>query len=112
MWGRDSGNSIWLLTDDGGITDVERVFCANAAFVDDIMPDGDIAALGSPDARGIFIDDDSSIPGDLTGDGQVDGADLGILLGLFGTANRAGDLNDDGTVDGGDLGVLLAYWTG
>ena len=112
LWGRDSGNSIWLLTDDGGITDVERVFCANAALVDDIMPDGDIAALGSPDARGIFIKKDSGIIGDLNGDGLVNGADLGILLGLFGTTNPAGDLNDDGEVNGGDLGVLLVYWTG
>ena len=37
---------------------------------------------------------------------------LGILLGLFGTANPAGDLNEDGSVNGGDLGVLLVYWTG
>lgn len=49
------------------------------------------------------------ILGDLNGDGQVDGADLGILLGNWGT-NGVGDLNGDGTVDGADLGALLANW--
>ncbi len=46
------------------------------------------------------------IPADLNGDGEVDGADLGILLQSW---NRGGaaDLNGDGTVDGADLGILL-----
>jgi hypothetical protein len=38
----------------------------------------------------------------------VDGADLGILLGAWGTG--AGDINGDGTTDGADLGVLLGAW--
>jgi hypothetical protein len=51
-----------------------------------------------------------ALPGDLNGDGQVNGADLGILLANWGTAG-AGDLNSDGTVDGADLGALLSNWT-
>ncbi len=47
-------------------------------------------------------------PSDLDGDGQVDGADLGLLLGAWGTTSA--DLNDDGTTDGADLGLLLAAW--
>lgn len=50
---------------------------------------------------------------DLTGDGQVAGDDLGILLSEWGDVSREGsasDLNDDGTVDGEDLGALLAAW--
>ena len=52
-------------------------------------------------------------PADLTGNGEIDGADLGILLAYWGPC--AGepcfpDLNDDGLVDGGDLGLLLAGW--
>ncbi|HMN95507.1 MAG TPA: hypothetical protein PKC43_04715 [Phycisphaerales bacterium] len=50
------------------------------------------------------------VPGDLNGDGVVDGADLGILLSLFGTAGPLGDLNGDGVVDGADLGALLGLW--
>jgi len=48
-------------------------------------------------------------PQDLNGDGTVDGADLGILLGQWGGAGSA-DLNGDGVVDGADLGILLAAW--
>ncbi|MFG0275025.1 MAG: FG-GAP-like repeat-containing protein [Phycisphaerales bacterium] len=50
-------------------------------------------------------------PADLNGDGVVDGADLGLLLGAWGTPGPAADLNEDGTVDGADLGLLLGAWT-
>ncbi|MFO0783340.1 MAG: hypothetical protein U0636_06620 [Phycisphaerales bacterium] len=42
------------------------------------------------------------------GDGVVDGTDLGVLLGNWGTPFC--DLTDDGTTDGSDLGVLLGSW--
>lgn len=48
-------------------------------------------------------------PGDLNGDGVVDGADLGIMLGNWGSAG-AGDLDGNGVVDGADLGALLGLW--
>ncbi|MFO0875490.1 MAG: FG-GAP-like repeat-containing protein [Phycisphaerales bacterium] len=48
---------------------------------------------------------------DLSGDGLVDGADLGAMLAQWGGAGTA-DLNGDGVVDGSDLGVLLAAWGG
>jgi len=48
-------------------------------------------------------------PADLNGDGVVDGADLGLLLGQWESAGPA-DLNDDGVVDGADLGLLLGAW--
>lgn len=47
--------------------------------------------------------------GNLTGDGQVDGADLGILLGQWGGPGTA-DFNNDGIVNGADLGILLGAW--
>ncbi|HMN96702.1 MAG TPA: hypothetical protein PKC43_09680 [Phycisphaerales bacterium] len=49
-------------------------------------------------------------PGDLDGNGIVDGADLGILLGVFGESGPLGDLTCDGVVDGADLGILLGAW--
>ena len=58
-----------------------------------------IVALGTPVAR--F--------GDLNGDGVVNGADLGLLLGAWDSAGP-GDLNGDGTVNGADLGLLLGAW--
>lgn len=47
---------------------------------------------------------------DLNADDVVDGADLGMLLGAWGTANGAADFNQDGVVDGADLGQLLGHW--
>jgi hypothetical protein len=49
---------------------------------------------------------------DVNGDGDVNGADLGLLLSAWGTDACEGDLNGDGTTDGADLGLLLAAWTG
>ena len=50
-----------------------------------------------------------SNPADLNGDGAVNGADLGLLLGNWGQAG-ASDLNGDGTTNGADLGLLLGSW--
>jgi hypothetical protein len=47
-------------------------------------------------------------PADLNGDGSVDGADLGLLLGAWGGPD--GDLNASGSTDGADLGLLLGAW--
>jgi hypothetical protein len=52
----------------------------------------------------------SSCPTDLTGDDITGGADLGVLLLAWESADPEADLNDDGTVDGADLGILLLAW--
>jgi len=49
-------------------------------------------------------------PADLNGDGTIDTADLGILIGQFGTAGPEADLNEDGTVDTADLGILIGVF--
>ncbi|HMN97594.1 MAG TPA: hypothetical protein PKC43_07430 [Phycisphaerales bacterium] len=49
-------------------------------------------------------------PADLNGDGVVNGADLGILLGNWG-GSGSGDLNGDGVINGADLGILLGSWS-
>lgn len=52
-------------------------------------------------------------PADLNGDGVVNGADLGVMLGAWGACPPppcVADLTGDGTVDGADLGVLLGAW--
>ncbi|MDG2132259.1 MAG: pectinesterase family protein [Phycisphaerales bacterium] len=52
-------------------------------------------------------------PADFTGDGEVNGADLGILVAVWGpcrTAECIADLNQDGIVNGTDLGLLLGFW--
>jgi len=53
------------------------------------------------------------IPGDINGDGSVNGADLAAVLGAWGACGGcSADLNGDGVVDGGDLAVVLGHWTG
>lgn len=49
---------------------------------------------------------------DLNGDGVVDGADLGVLLGAWGVSGGLGtaDINLDNLVDGADLALLLGDW--
>jgi hypothetical protein len=52
---------------------------------------------------------------DFNFSGEVNGADLGILLGYWGpSCDAAGncdvDLNFDGQINGADLGEFLARW--
>ena len=53
-------------------------------------------------------------PADLTGDGAVGGADLGVLLSEWGDCpdpdDCPADLTGNGSVAGADLGVLLSEW--
>jgi hypothetical protein len=72
---------------------------------------GSLVEAGVDDVRvwGASIDCTPQRPGDLNGDGVVDGNDLGELLAQWGGGGSA-DFNDDGTVDGNDLGQLLADW--
>ena len=65
--------------------------------------------------RGIIIEYPPTIEcvGDLTGDGTVDGADLGLLLGSWGACTTSpciGDLDANGQVNGADLGLMLGAW--
>ncbi len=80
----------WLARDTGSPSIVE-------AAVDDVVVRGFVCA--------------APLQGDLDGDGHVDGTDLGLLLGAWGSAGPFGDLDGSGSVDGTDLGVLLGAWT-
>ena len=51
---------------------------------------------------------EANCPGDANGDGSVDGSDLAVVLGAWGTAG--GDLNEDGQTDGTDLAIVLGAW--
>lgn len=56
-----------------------------------------------------------TFPGDIDGDGKIDGADLSRLLGSWGPlpANgglHAANLLHDDEINGGDLSLLLGYW--
>ncbi len=58
----------------------------------------------------VMMDEPTS--GDINGDGLVNGADVGLLLAAWGSANPNADLDGSGLVDGADVGLLLANWTG
>ena len=76
--------------------------------------DGSVVYCGwnIDDVRIIGVVPNNGVPGDLNGDGIVDGADMGLLLSAWGTCGGcSADLNGDGIVDGADMGLLLAYWT-
>jgi hypothetical protein len=49
-------------------------------------------------------------PADLTGDGLIGSADLGVLLNAWGTKGSPADLTGDGSVDSADLAALLSAW--
>ena len=108
----------------------ENVGWINFGTTPTIGPDGARIDLGADRFRGyawgenigwVNLDDAAVFVGitasgsgpDLNGDGTVDGADLGLLLGAWGPCPGSpcpADLNGDGTVDGADLGLLLGAW--
>jgi hypothetical protein len=57
----------------------------------------------------VRFDDAIACPADLDDSGEVDGADLGLLLGAWGSSGAA-DIDGSGEVDGADLGLLLGAW--
>ena len=54
----------------------------------------------------------NACPGDFDVDGVVGGADLGAILGKWGSLVDCDpvDINGDGIIGGGDLGLFLGYW--
>ncbi|MFG0253152.1 MAG: hypothetical protein ACF8NJ_09795 [Phycisphaerales bacterium JB038] len=76
----------------------------------DINDAGQIVGEGRYNGqRRAFLLTPMSTLGDLDGDGDVDQADLGILLASYGK-DAGGDLDGDGDTDQADLGILLANY--
>ena len=68
------------------------------------------ASQAEADAALASLEPGIDCPGDLDGNGMVDGADFGLLLAAFNSTSSDADLDQDGTVTGADLGVLLSAW--
>lgn len=83
----DWGNAYVRINDDGNYLDVQFRVTASFQF-----------------EGKVYI-------ADLDADDMVDGSDLNILLGAWGTDDPCADLNEDGLVDGGDLNILLGEWS-
>lgn len=73
------------------------------------LGNGSVVEAGVDDVKVFGYDCTAARPGDLNGDGVVDGADLGVLLGNWGNPG-SGDIDGNGTVDGADLGAMVADW--
>lgn len=58
----------------------------------------------------MYIGANTGTCADINGDGLVDTADLGIVIGQFGTTGASGDINCDGVVDTADLGALIGQF--
>ena len=101
------GSTFTILTAGDGI---------QGAFDAVVSTDGAVYSVAqNQDAVTLTLE---SLPvfGDLDGDGVVDGADLGALLGAWGPCpadgtSCAADLDGDGAVGGADLGLMLAAWS-
>lgn len=91
------------LLETGVLVVEESTFCANT-------PEDLVGPW--TDAGGNILRCPPPVFGDLNGDGVVNGADLGLLLGAWGSCPGCpADLNGDGIVDGADLGILLSTWS-
>lgn len=73
--------------------------------------DGPTAFGFSPEIDAVADVAPSTTPGDLDGDGDVDAADLAVLLGAWDSADGAADIDGSGLVDAADLAILLGAWT-
>ena len=60
--------------------------------------------------RPLLYSIDTDCPADLDGNGAVDGADLAIVLGAWGSSDATADVIGDPLVDGADLAAILAAW--
>ena len=114
------GGTGYSFTQDGALVVVDTATLAISSTIATGVGAGDLAhdssgslmAIASPSGDGVVIlSEGGDIPGDLNGDGLVNGADLGLLLVLFGSNDPTADFNGDGVVDGADLGLFLVFWS-
>ena len=84
---------------------------------DGIVDYGQILSGQLIDANANGIPDSCEIgpcPGDISGNNAVDGVDLSVLLGVWGTDGSGGefdaDVTNDGIVNGADLTIILGGW--
>ncbi len=93
--------------------DVEDADSILVRFVASDLGDGSLveAAIDDFSLTERSCPDGPECPGDLDGNGMVDGADLGAMLAGWGDCQGcSGDFDGDGRIDGLDLGQFLASW--
>ncbi len=75
----------------------------------DVDP-GSVVEVAVDDLRVFGYDCEAPRPADINGDGVVNGIDLSVILGMWGTSDATGDINGDGVVGGADLTMLFSDW--
>ena len=110
----DSGLGVFA---GGNVLSTSAVDNVEHLYVRGLQPGSYVLSVTRDDASTIsataavsWFVDLPAVLGDLDGNGFVNGGDLGMLLGAWGTAGP-GDLNSDGIVNGADLGILLGAWS-
>lgn len=96
------------------VEDIEAILTSTAVSIDSLNPAyaGMLGAGRVNIAVAVAESDPMPQAGDVDNDGDVDLADLAILLRDFGLARSSGDLDGDGTVSLGDLARLLINFGG
>ncbi len=102
------GNAVMSLVPTGA---VNAAACDGESFVIITI---EYLAGESADLNNNGVPDECETPGDLDGDGDVDGSDLILLLGAWGDCDSClgclADFDDDCTVGTSDLLILLGNW--
>jgi hypothetical protein len=88
---------------------VDRYFASQAESVNHILFIDSRELLDTRVAIGLTRAPETC-PADINNDNVVDGSDLGLLLGAWGTDSLLLDLNNDGVVNRSDQGILLGQW--
>ncbi|MEC9373995.1 MAG: FG-GAP-like repeat-containing protein, partial [Planctomycetota bacterium] len=110
---------------DGDFSNMLNPVLVDAADVDNngmtdivaVNEDGGVVLRGGDGSLSAFLNNSIELdPADFNGDGVVNAADLGALLGSWGPcpappAFCPADLNDDDVVNAADLGILLGSWS-
>ncbi|MCH2133471.1 MAG: fibronectin type III domain-containing protein [Phycisphaerales bacterium] len=112
IYGADSGNPIWFLSDDGSGSDVSLVQCSTMGLIDRLLTDQEIQALGGPDASGIFdppVGD--PCPADINNDDVVSVKDVLRVIADWGICSGcATDVDGSNVVDVNDLLIVISAW--
>jgi hypothetical protein len=105
------GATVGFLSSAGSVLLFDRLRDCNSNGTPDAI---EIALGGLSDTNQDGTPDQCQCLPDFTGDGLVNGGDLGIMLGLWGSSVPANfryvDLNGDSRINGADLGLLLSAW--
>ncbi len=104
---------------DGNIAEVAGGFWVRPGYTDFLLIDTEVCANAPTPFVGRYTDGGGNLfcsgcRGDLNSDGQVNSADIGILLGFWGFPGVgipvAADLNNDAVVDAADLTIQISNW--